>query len=76
MSTADKGNQRERANKSKTVDEWRKADKQNKQMENAKEKDEYSKNLRIDVETETAYDLEEGGKKSREQKAGKVQRVT
>ena len=66
MSNADRGKQRERANKSKIVDEWRKADKQNKQMENSKEKTEDTQNLVIDSETETAYDLEEGGEKTRD----------
>ena len=46
------------------MDEWRKADKQNKQMENSKEKDEHSKTLEIASETETANDLKEGEKKS------------
>ena len=47
------------------MDKGRKADKQNKEMQNSKEK-EYTQNLVFGLETETAYDLEEGGEKSGE----------
>ena len=62
MSNADQGKQRERADKSNIMKEWRKAAKQNKQKENSKEKTEYTQNLVF--ETETTCDLEAGGEET------------
>ena len=57
----DKVKPRERADQSNIMKELRKATKQNKRMENSKEKTEYTQNLVFDSVTETACDLEAGG---------------
>ena len=58
---SDKVKPRERADQSNIMKELRKATKQNKRMENSKEKTEYTQNLVFDSVTETACDLEAGG---------------
>ena len=62
----DKVKPRERADQSNIMKELRKATKQNKRMENSKEKTEYTQNLVFDSVTETACDLEAGGEKTKD----------
>ena len=66
MRNAHKCKQRERLDKSNIENKWRKAKKQNKRVDISKENTEYTQNLELDTETETACDPEAVGEKPRE----------